>query len=128
MEEKRILIVEDNEDNRQVLIYRLRKIRPFDIVEATNGVEALDALRRMTPDLILMDLRMPGMDGWEATRRIRSLDGTSGRIPIVAVTAQAMSADRQRALDAGCDDFLAKPIVDPLLLRITVERYVGVSQ
>src|SRR6187401_1212112 len=100
---KKILVVEDNLDNRRILVYRLRRMGDFEIVEASNGEEALDRVRLDRPDLIFMDLKMPVMDGWEATKQIRQLD-LGRRIPIVALTAQAMAGDEQKALAAGCDD------------------------
>jgi CheY-like chemotaxis protein len=121
MSRKRILVVEDNLDNRRILVYRLKRIGEFEIIEASNGQEAVDAVEGSPPDLIFMDLKMPVMDGWEATRRIRALD--RGRaIPIIALTAQAMAGDEQKALAAGCDDYLAKPIVDPSLVKVKLER------
>lgn len=124
MGRKRILVVEDNLDNRRILVYRLRRIGDFEIVEAGNGREALDAVESAPPDLIFMDLKMPVMDGWEATRQIRALE--RGRdIPIIALTAQAMAGDEQKALAAGCDDYLAKPIVDPTLVRVKLERLLA---
>ena len=118
---KKILVVEDNEDNRRILVYRLRKIGQFEIREATNGEQAVEAVKAERPDLIFMDLKMPVMDGWEATRRIRAMDG--GRtIRIIALTAQAMAGDEQKALSIGCDDYLAKPVVDPEIVREKVER------
>lgn len=120
-ERKRILVVEDNEDNRRILLYRLRKIGDFDIIETSNGEEAVASVKERRPDLIFMDLKMPVMDGWEATRRIRGLEGGSD-IPIIALTAQAMAGDEQKALANGCDDYLAKPVVDPSLVREKVER------
>ena len=121
---KKILVVEDNEDNRRILVYRLRKIGQFQIREATNGQEAVDAVMAETPDLIFMDLKMPVMDGWEATRRIRQMPN-SGAIRIIALTAQAMAGDEQKALAIGCDDYLAKPVVDPELVRQKLERLIG---
>jgi CheY-like chemotaxis protein len=118
---KKILVVEDNEDNRRILVYRLKKIGQFDIREATNGQEAIDAVKNDRPDLIFMDLKMPVMDGWEATKRIRVSEG-GRRVAIIALTAQAMAGDEQRALATGCDDYLAKPVVDPELVREKVER------
>lgn len=124
MSRKKILVVEDNEDNRRILVYRLRKIGDFDIREATNGQEALDEVRRDPPDLIFMDLKMPVMDGWEATRRIRGLGDAAG-VRIIALTAQAMAGDEERALAIGCDDYLAKPVVDPGVVRQKLERLLG---
>ncbi len=122
MAAKRILVVEDNLDNRRILVYRLKRIGEFEIVEASNGQEALDVVKQApVPDLIFMDLKMPVMDGWEATRQIRKLEG-GGSIPIIALTAQAMAGDEQKALAAGCDDYLAKPIVDLGVVRSKMER------
>jgi len=123
---KRILVVEDNEDNRRILLYRLRKIGDFEIIETENGEEAVAAVVENPPDLIFMDLKMPVMDGWEATRRIRQLDQGKD-IPIIALTAQAMAGDEQKALANGCNDYLAKPVVDPSLVREKVERLLGCS-
>jgi len=123
-QKKTILVVEDNIDNRRILVYRLRRIGDFKIVEASNGQEALDAVGSEVPDLIFMDLKMPVMDGWEATQRIRTLE--KGRhTPIIALTAQAMAGDEQKALAAGCDDYVAKPIVDPNIVKEKMERLLG---
>ncbi len=124
MERKKILVVEDNEDNRRILVYRLRKIGEFDIREATNGLEALAEVERDPPHLIFMDLKMPVMDGWEATRRIREMAG-AGKVRIIALTAQAMVGDEEKALEIGCDDYLSKPVVDPTLVRRKLERLLG---
>ena len=121
---KRILVVEDNEDNRRILLFRLRKLGDFEIVEANDGAAALASVQTHPPDLIFMDLKMPVMDGWEATRRIRETE-VGRSIPIIALTAQAMAGDEQKALAQGCDDYLAKPIVDPDVLRTKVERFLG---
>ncbi|MBU6282071.1 response regulator [bacterium] len=121
---KRILVVEDNEDNRRILVFRLRRIGDFEIVEATNGAEALASIEAHRPDLVFMDLKMPVMDGWETTRRIRARE-TGSRIPIVAITAQAMADDERQAIENGCDDYLAKPVVDASLVRAKVERFLG---
>jgi len=121
MGRKKILVVEDNLDNRRILVYRLRRIGDFQIIEASNGQEALGVVETETPDLIFMDLKMPVMDGWEATRRIRASQAGQ-RIPIIALTAQAMAGDEQKALAAGCDDYVAKPIVDPGVVRQKLER------
>jgi two-component system cell cycle response regulator DivK len=125
MATKRILVVEDNLDNRRILVYRLKRIGEFDIVEASNGEEALAIVQSSPPpDLIFMDLKMPVMDGWEATKKIRQLE--FGRdIPIIALTAQAMAGDEQKALAAGCDDYLAKPIVDLSVVRTKMERLLN---
>ena len=126
MSQKRILVVEDNEDNRRILLYRLKKIAEFEIVEAANGEEAVAAVEAAPPDLIFMDLKMPVMDGWEATRRIRALPEGS-TIPIIALTAQAMAGDEQKALANGCNDYLAKPVVDPELVREKIARHLNLS-
>jgi two-component system, cell cycle response regulator DivK len=128
MAAKRILVVEDNLDNRRILVYRLKRIGDFDIVEASNGEEALAIVQTApAPDLIFMDLKMPVMDGWEATKKIRQLE--FGRtIPIIALTAQAMAGDEQKALAAGCDDYLAKPIVDLGVVRTKMERLLNRGQ
>ena len=120
----KILVVEDNLDNRRILVYRLKRIGDFEITEASNGQEALASVQAEVPDLIFMDLKMPVMDGWEATRRIRALE-EGRRIPIIALTAQAMAGDEQKALAAGCDDYVAKPIVDPNVVRQKMERLLA---
>ena len=124
MGRKKILVVEDNLDNRRILVYRLRRLGDFEIFEASNGQEALGLVGAQAIDLIFMDLKMPVMDGWEATRRIRSTE-TGRHIPIIALTAQAMAGDEQKALAAGCDDYLAKPIVDPDVVREKLEGLLG---
>jgi len=124
MATKKILVVEDNEDNRRILIYRLRKIGDFEIIEAVNGEQAIEVVRTQRPDLIFMDLKMPVLDGWEATGRIRQMEG-GDRVRIIALTAQAMAGDEEKALAAGCDDYLSKPVVDPNLVREKLERLIG---
>jgi len=125
MAAKRILVVEDNLDNRRILVYRLKRIGEFEIVEASNGEEALAIVQTPpVPDLIFMDLKMPVMDGWEATKKIRQLE-FGKLIPIIALTAQAMAGDEQKALAAGCDDYLAKPIVDLSVVRTKMERLLN---
>ncbi len=124
MQRRKILVVEDNEDNRRILVHRLARIGDFEIREAANGREAIDAVARDRPDLIFMDLTMPVLDGWEATRRIRAMpDGAAVRI--VALTAHAMSGDQERALEVGCDDYLAKPVVDLAAVRRKLDRLFG---
>jgi CheY-like chemotaxis protein len=104
----KILLVEDNELNRDMLSRRLIR-RGFEVVMAVDGAQALAAVARERPDLILMDMSLPTMDGWEATRRLKA-DIELRAIPVIALTAHAMSGDRERALDAGCDEFDTKPI------------------
>jgi two-component system, cell cycle response regulator DivK len=109
-----ILVVEDNEDNGDMLSRRLQR-RGYRVVHAADGQEAVEMAARERPDLILMDVSLPVMDGLEATRRIRARAETQ-TTPIIAVTAHAMSADRDRALQAGCNDYHAKPVELPRLL------------
>jgi CheY-like chemotaxis protein len=104
----KILLVEDNELNRDMLSRRLIR-RDYDVVLAVDGTEAIAQTRTEQPDLILMDLSLPEMDGLEATRRIRALEQAS-TTPIIALTAHAMTTDRERALAAGCNDFDTKPV------------------
>jgi len=105
----RILVVEDDLINRQLLTMWLQKIGDFEIQEAGNGEEALEMIEANPPDCILMDLRMPILDGWEATRRIRAGE-LHRHVPIIAVTAQALVGDEETALAAGCDAYIPKPI------------------
>jgi two-component system, cell cycle response regulator DivK len=102
-----VLIVEDNEDNRIVYSTMLRHFG-FAVDEAENGAEGILKARSNLPDLILMDIAIPLVDGWEAVRRLKK-DPTTAHIPIVALTAHAMPADRERAIQVGCDGYLAKP-------------------
>ena len=128
MAAKRTLVVEDNLEKRRILVYRLKRIGEFEIVEASNGEEALAIVQTPPPpDLIFMDLKMPVMDGWEATKKIRLLE-FGKTIPIIALTAQAMAGDEQKALAAGCDDYLAKPIVDLSVVRTKMERLLSRGQ
>lgn len=105
---KRILIVEDNEMNRDVLSRRLAR-RGYDVLLALDGPHGLAMAAMHGPDLILMDLGLPEIDGWECTRRLKA-DESTRHIPIIALTAHAMVGDRQKALEAGCDEFDTKPI------------------
>jgi len=111
----KILLVEDNEMNRDMLSRRLIR-KGFDVVMAVDGEQAVALAQSELPDLILMDMSLPVIDGWEATRRVKSADTTS-KIPIIALTAHAMSGDREKTLDAGCDDYDTKPIELPRLLE-----------
>jgi len=104
----RILLVEDNEMNRDMLTRRLTR-KGFDVLHAVNGIEGVSASRLHCPDLVLMDLSLPEMDGLEATRRIKA-DPVTCAIPVIALTAHAMTNDRERALEAGCDDYDTKPV------------------
>jgi two-component system cell cycle response regulator DivK len=110
----RIVLVEDNEDNRDMLSRRLVR-RGFEILIAVNGEEAVEMVTREKPDLVLMDISLPVMDGFEATRRLKAAEETKS-IPIIALTAHAMSGDREKAMAAGCDDYDIKPIELPRLL------------
>ena len=105
---RRILLVEDNEANWDMLSRRLTR-RGYVVTIARDGDEGVRRARSDLPDLILMDMSLPVMDGWEATRTLKA-DGTTRHIPIIALTAHAMSNDRQKASEAGCDDFHAKPV------------------
>lgn len=111
----RVLVVEDNEMNREMLVRRLKK-RGFDVREAVNGLEAIDQAFAHNPQIILMDMSLPELDGWEATRRIRAKEQTS-KFVIIALTAHAMDGDRERALEAGCDEYETKPVNLPVLLQ-----------
>ena len=103
-----ILLVEDNEMNRDTLARRLER-RGYLVIIAINGDEGLRLAQAEAPDLILMDMSLPVLDGWEATRQLRALPATQA-IPIIALTAHAMAGDREQALQAGCDDYDSKPI------------------
>ena len=108
---RKILVVDDNRDNQDILIFRLELMGGFEILVASNGKEALEVASRARPDLILMDLGMPVMDGYEATRALRQTEW--GRnVPIIAVTAGFTEEHRERAFRVGCSDFIAKPIID----------------
>jgi CheY-like chemotaxis protein len=109
-----LLLVEDNELNRDMLSRRLRK-RGYEIEIAVDGQEGLDRVEAARPDLILMDMSLPVIDGWEATRRLKA-DPTTRDIPIIALTAHAMASDREKALEAGCDAYETKPVELPSLL------------
>ncbi len=110
----KILVVEDNEVNLDMLTRRLQRAG-YDVVAATDGELGIAKVREEQPDLVLMDMSLPGLDGWEATRRLRA-DPATARVRIIALTAHAMVADRQRALEAGCDDYDTKPVELPRLL------------
>lgn len=110
----KILLVEDNEMNRDMLSRRLER-RGYEVVLAVDGPSGVEMAQTQAPDLVLMDMSLPVLDGWEATRRLKADDATK-HIPIIALTAHAMSSDRDKALDAGCDDYDTKPVELPRLL------------
>lgn len=121
MAAKKILVVEDNEDTREILLYRLRSMGNFEVLMASNGKEAMDIASQSKPDLVIMDLKMPVMDGWEATKALRQTSWGKD-LPIIALTAQAMDKDEEKALRAGCNDYIAKPIMDYGVLKKKVEN------
>jgi len=104
----KILLVEDDEMNRDMLSRRLLK-REYEVVIAVDGEQGVAMARSENPDIILMDMSLPGIDGWTATRQVKSDEATRA-IPVIALTAHAMAGDRERALEAGCDDFDTKPV------------------
>ena len=118
---KRILLVEDEEDNMQILRDLLAPA--YEIVEAENGEKALAAVAKQRPDLILMDIQLPVMDGYEATRRLKA-DPALRSIPVIAITSYALGEDEKRARAAGCDDFVPKPY-SPRELLAMIRRYLG---
>src|SRR4051794_33669913 len=109
----KILLVEDSDSIRDMLTRRLVK-RSYQVIHAKNGAQACDLAESEQPDLILMDLHLPVLDGWEATRKLKS-SPTTRAVPIIALTADAMKGDREKALQAGCDDYDTKPIELPRL-------------
>ena len=110
----KILLVEDNEMNRDMLSRRLQR-KGYDVVIAVDGGEGMAMSHSQAPDLILMDMSLPVLDGWEATRKLKAAPETAG-IPVIALTAHAMATDREKAMEAGCDDYDTKPIELPRLL------------
>ncbi|MCA1843164.1 MAG: response regulator [Actinobacteria bacterium] len=118
----RILLVEDNEMNRDMLSRRLER-RGYEVIVAVDGEEGVARAKADAPDLVVMDLSLPGIDGWEATRQLKAAAETRA-IPVLALTAHAMAGDREKALAAGCDDFDTKPVDLPRLVG-KVERLLG---
>jgi len=118
----RILIVEDNEMNRDMLSRRLAR-RGYEVAIAVDGEQGLAMAQAEPPALILMDMSLPGLDGWEATRRLKTMPETRA-IPVIALTAHAMAGDREKAVAAGCDDFDTKP-VDLTRLLEKIEALLG---
>jgi len=121
----KVLLVEDNEMNRDMLSRRLTR-RGFEVVFAVDGQQGVDLARSERPDIILMDMSLPVIDGWEATRRVKSDDATRS-VPVIGLTAHAMSGDREKAIEAGCDDYDTKPVeLDRLIGKI--ERLLGAGK
>lgn len=120
----KILLVEDNEMNRDMLSRRLER-RGYDVIVAVNGEDGVARAKADAPDVIVMDLSLPGIDGWEATRRLKAATETRA-IPVLALTAHAMAGDREKALAAGCDDFDTKPVDLPRLVS-KVEALLGAT-
>ena len=118
----KILLVEDNEMNRDMLSRRLAR-KGFEVVMALDGQQAVEAAAAQNPDLILMDMSLPVIDGWEATRRIKAAAATSA-IPVIALTAHAMQGDEERARACGCDDYLTKPIDEDRLFVPSLDNKV----
>ena len=118
----KVMLVEDNEMNRDMLSRRLIR-RGYEVVFAVDGQQGVDMAHSEKPDIILMDMSLPVMDGWEATRRVKS-DAASRGVPVIGLTAHAMSGDREKAIEAGCDDYDTKPVeLDRLIEKI--ERLLG---
>ena len=118
---KRILVVEDVEFNRDLIVQLLED--EYEILTAANGAEGIEVALRERPDLILMDLSLPVMDGWEATRRIKAHEALRG-IPIIALSAHAMKGDEDRARQIGCDDYLSKPLDEDVLFE-KLAKFLG---
>ena len=121
----RVLLVEDNEMNRDMLSRRLTR-RGYEVIFAVNGEEGVDLARSERPDIILMDMSLPVLDGWEATRRVKA-DTATRSMPVIGLTAHAMSGDREKAIEAGCDDYDTKPVeLDRLIGKI--ERLLSAAK
>ena len=121
----KVLLVEDNEMNRDMLSRRLIR-RGFEVVFAVDGKQGVDLARSEKPDIILMDMSFPVMDGWEATRCVKA-DAATRSVPVIGLTAHAMSGDREKAIEAGCDDYDTKPVeLDRLIGKM--ERLLGAAK
>ncbi len=118
----KILLIEDNQMNRDMLSRRLTR-KGYEVVNAVDGEQGMAMARSEAPDLILMDMSLPVLDGWEATRQLKSAPATQA-IPVIALTAHAMAGDREKAVEAGCDDYDIKPIEMPRLLE-KIEALLG---
>jgi CheY-like chemotaxis protein len=121
----KVLLVEDNEMNRDMLSRRLIR-RGFEVVFAVDGKQGVDLARSEKPDIILMDMSLPVMDGWQATRCVKSDEATRS-VPVIGLTAHAMSGDREKAIEAGCDDYDTKPVEINRLIG-KMERLLGVAK
>ena len=119
---KSILIVEDNQTNA-ALLKDVLGARGYDVTIVAHGADALEMVRSKPPNLVLMDIQLPGMDGYEVTRRLKS-DPSTSHIPIIAVTAYALKGDMDKAIQAGCDDYISKPINTRELPKV-VEKFIG---
>lgn len=122
---KKVLIVEDNVDNREVIRTVLTH-HGYEVIEAVDGVEGIDKAGQEKPDIILMDLSLPKMDGWEATRRLKA-DDELKNIPVIAITAHAMSGDEEKALKQGCNGYLAKPCTPKSVIDI-VKKFIKAGE
>jgi two-component system cell cycle response regulator DivK len=121
----KVLLVEDNEMNRDMLSRRLIR-RGFQVVFAVDGQQGVDLAGSERPDIILMDMSLPAIDGWEATRRVKA-DNATRSVPVIGLTAHAMAGDREKAIEAGCDDYETKPVeLDRLISKI--ERLLGAAK
>jgi CheY-like chemotaxis protein len=120
----RILLVEDNDVNADMLSRRLTK-RGYAVTIAADGLQAVERAGALRPDLILMDISLPGIDGWEATRRLKT-DPATAPIPVIVLTAHAMASDRQKSLDAGCQEFETKPVDFARLLQ-KIEQLIALG-
>ena len=117
-----VLLVEDNEDNR-IVYSTILKHFGYTVIEALNGKEGIDKAQSQHPDLILMDISIPVIDGWEATQILKR-DARTKQIPIIALTAHALASDREKAMEVGCDGYLAKPC-EPRAVVAEVQRFLG---
>ena len=121
----KVLLVEDNEMNRDMLSRRLMR-RGFEVIFAVDGQQGVELARSERPDIILMDMSLPVLDGWEATRRVKADDVTRS-VPVIGLTAHAMSGDREKAIEAGCDDYDTKPVeLDRLIDKM--QRLLGAAK
>ena len=124
---KRVLIADNNRDNRTALRSRLERIGGLHVDEASNGLDALELIRKRRPALVLMDMDMPVMNGYEAMRKIRASNDATASVPIIALTAAYMSRDIERCSRAGASDYLAKPVLDVDVLRAKVLFWSGLG-